>query len=428
MRSGSPRNWISRAFSFLLFNALSGVALLSSDPLIGSQHMSADADGMVGHLLEPNGQVNIGPSIRARMMRKESNEKSASKHELGSRLLSTSSWSERFGSSAKEGSEEGADLGLSNAGKFMSREETIRQHILMQILRSDAKFEKFESRRSLSHAAKDELHNPKNFLEVERAVECSLETGQEVTINYSDPAWFWSNYCNWEPNVRDLFAREVQQGQTMLDIGAWCASTFILLGKLVVPSGRVVAVEPSSKAYHMAQKNIDLNPDVKTSVTLVHAAVGAISESTEITDGGGSQDRAGPFASKGVAVNKVRMLTVPDLRNENKLDCVDFVKIDIEGFENLLVPALSNFLSAQKPNIVLSLHPIYEDVTPEALKKVVDTLRNVYGDTNCHELPDELPEKLPLSDYERRRAEGDQGSKQAHSGTDIYCRGKPADA
>jgi len=63
----------------------------------------------------------------------------------------------------------------------------------------------------------------------------------------------------WEPFETDLVRREIQPGDTVLDIGANIGYFTLLFAQLVGAQGRVYAFEPDPTNFHILRRNIERN-------------------------------------------------------------------------------------------------------------------------------------------------------------------------
>jgi FkbM family methyltransferase len=97
------------------------------------------------------------------------------------------------------------------------------------------------------------------------------------------------------------------------------------------PRAKVIAVEAEASNFDVLTRNVRPYP----SILAIHAALwsrdGEISISElDITSGHGGEWAF--FAHEGPGV-KVRAITMPTLMKENRIPCVDLLKVDIEGAE-----------------------------------------------------------------------------------------------
>ena len=70
----------------------------------------------------------------------------------------------------------------------------------------------------------------------------------------------------FEKRTVAAYSRLVRPGMTVIDIGANIGAHTLPLAKLVGPTGRVIAVEPTIWAVERLRANLDLNPPLRAIV------------------------------------------------------------------------------------------------------------------------------------------------------------------
>jgi len=141
----------------------------------------------------------------------------------------------------------------------------------------------------------------------------------------------------------------------------------------------------------------------------MNAAMDAKDGTAVITNNGDSQDR---LPRRMHASHIVRTVSIETLRKEQPiLENVGFVKIDTEGYERVIVPALESFLREKKPAVYISLHPMY--LSHEVVQGVVDKLTQIFP--YLYEVDMQTPFNGKRSSYRG----GD------HGGTDVVCTWTP---
>jgi len=178
-----------------------------------------------------------------------------------------------------------------------------------------------------------------------------------VTMRF-DPhhARFWAAFRGrrWEPQTLDILRRHLTPRSVYYDIGAWIGPTVVYAAQR---SKTVFAFEPDPVAYRYLLENITNNS--LTNVRAFNLALAATAGVSEIhsfgTKLGDSMSSLLPQAegSSGWPVTRV---TIDTLVNELGCAKPDFMKIDIEGGEFELLPALRSHLERWKPVLYLSLH------------------------------------------------------------------------
>jgi FkbM family methyltransferase len=155
----------------------------------------------------------------------------------------------------------------------------------------------------------------------------------------------------------------VKPGATVLDIGANIGAHTLPLAALVGERGRVVSFEPTAFAFRKCATNVALNPGLGSRITMLQAMLvaserdalpSAVFSSWPLVD---SQDlhekhRGRMMDTKGACVSTLDRI-VDDLR----LDRIDFIKLDVDGYEYPVLAGGVNSLRRFRPTIALELAP-----------------------------------------------------------------------
>ena len=142
---------------------------------------------------------------------------------------------------------------------------------------------------------------------------------------------------------------KIKPGDTVLDLGTNVGITAIMVAKMF-PGVRVIGVEATPFNYAAAIKNIALN-NVSDQVTVLCGALAATSHKPlhmlfSIDNPGSSTSsheffKKGSSSTKGVREIDVQTITVDEIIHFYGIDRVPFIKLDCEGCEYEIVPALS---------------------------------------------------------------------------------------
>lgn len=180
----------------------------------------------------------------------------------------------------------------------------------------------------------------------------------QFQVDASTYEWFWNLMLRneWEEETFRIFDRFIDSRHPYLDIGAWIGPT-VLYG--AHRAKHVYAIEPDIVAYQQLSGNVELNPSISAKVTSVHAALTARSGNARLytrTHPGDSSSSLIPTLSD-EHYCEVRGLTINEFTTDNGVTNVNFIKMDIEAGEYLVIPAMRDFLECQRPTLYLSLHP-----------------------------------------------------------------------
>lgn len=163
-------------------------------------------------------------------------------------------------------------------------------------------------------------------------------------------------------------ARQVRPGAIVLDIGANIGAHTLPLARLVGPSGRVVAFEPTDYAFTKLIENVGLNPDLATHIDCrqlmlvaepvqangAGATAGAIYSSWPLDDRGALHTVHG---GRLMSTENAGMMRLDDCIRDLDLPRVDFVKIDVDGNEIAVLTGARETLSRFQPVVIMEFTP-----------------------------------------------------------------------
>ena len=183
---------------------------------------------------------------------------------------------------------------------------------------------------------------------------------------------------DWENEtlcVIDLYA-DATTG-VYVDIGSWIGPTVLYAaGKYK----KVLAFEPDPKAIEMLEKNLSVNDF--NNVTLIKKAIaGDVGKIRFGGNGptGNSESSMLVSDAKDSELIEVDATTLESALEKEKINPEDIrlIKMDIEGGEAIVVPALKKFLETYKPNLHISLHREFLDNMQ--IDKITGLLFDIYG-------------------------------------------------
>ncbi|GAB6039353.1 hypothetical protein JCM17961_00260 [Endothiovibrio diazotrophicus] len=149
-----------------------------------------------------------------------------------------------------------------------------------------------------------------------------------------------------------------KEGDVVFDAGAYRGDTAVYFADLVGPSGRVHAFEPTSESYAMLRRTIDRN-GLSERVTAVNSAVGEYDGEVAMA----ASISGAPWAFAASSGDSVAAVTTLDsyCRREG-VERVDFIKLDVEGFEECVLRGARETIEKHRPVLAVSLYHSSKDI------------------------------------------------------------------
>jgi len=178
-------------------------------------------------------------------------------------------------------------------------------------------------------------------------------------FNALDMDGFWPGYARgeWEADTFTIFNRFIKPGDVVVDFGAWFGITAIYLGYL---TENTYALEADPRAYMGMASHVYINPHLRDRVHIEPNCIGVKTgkQSFYLKTQWGGDSTSNLHQATGHKVD-VDCFTLEDWAKLRGLDHLDFLKIDVEGYEQMLIPELVDYLKSlpRVPHMWLSLHP-----------------------------------------------------------------------
>jgi len=177
--------------------------------------------------------------------------------------------------------------------------------------------------------------------------------GKQYTLTSDDN---YLNYMgdNFEPCMVDLFKCLIQPEYVVADIGSNVGLTSILFSNL---ASKVYSFEPSPTTFTILKENL-IRANTQN-VEAVNLGLGAKNESLTITFS--KDNRSGGFISNlikpvtGHVTEDISILTLDNFLS-SKSDRLDFIKIDVEGFEMNVIKWGIESIKKYHPIVALELN------------------------------------------------------------------------
>ncbi len=182
----------------------------------------------------------------------------------------------------------------------------------------------------------------------------------------------------FEPEMVSLFKSLIQPTDTVLDIGANIGCTSLLFGDL---ARKVYSFEPSPTTHRWLVQNVRMAK--LNNVEPINLGLGKEAGTFELTFA--PNNRSGGFvsnltnASEGHQVEQITIAKGDDFIREHQIAKVDFIKIDVEGFEQSVIEGLAETIAREQPIVALELnHWCLNAFQRTSVPDFFDFLRSVF--------------------------------------------------
>jgi len=158
----------------------------------------------------------------------------------------------------------------------------------------------------------------------------------------------------YELPVQQCLCRELHPGDVFYDIGANAGFFSLVAAKCVGDRGHVFAFEPLPENAEMIRYQFELNE--LTNSTLVDAAVSDCAGKVEFSYGRDASTAHMTAVREGLGPSlTINAITVDEFAQSHPVP--DFVKIDVEGAEAMVLRGASHVLQGdQRPRILVEFH------------------------------------------------------------------------
>jgi FkbM family methyltransferase len=185
-----------------------------------------------------------------------------------------------------------------------------------------------------------------------------VRLGEAVITVADDYPTFWdkADAGRWEPGTLAVMATVLEPGAVFIDLGAWIGPTSLFAAAC---GARVIAVEADPAALTALRRNIAANPTLADRITVVERAVdgqaGTVSFGARRKPGDSMSSTL--LAAEASVTWSAETVTPAELAGMVKPQERTVIKIDIEGGEYQLLPALAPLVAHPAATVVVSFHP-----------------------------------------------------------------------
>lgn len=198
---------------------------------------------------------------------------------------------------------------------------------------------------------------------------------------------------DYEPWVKKHFKLLIHQGDVVLDVGANIGFHSLYFSTLTGPKGKVIAIEPINQNFLALQNNIALNGF--DNIISVQKALANETRDIQIhIDPEAKNPGAFSLLEQGIKNISISCVKGDDLVEELGLKKINFIKIDVEGYELEALKGLSLTIQRSRPVIIFEYDRAYQIKALHAPNEIFSFLNSFnyrfecidgYGNTQAFE-------------------------------------------
>jgi len=187
--------------------------------------------------------------------------------------------------------------------------------------------------------------------------------GVKMYLDITNPqTWDLRDEKSYEDNVKKIFLSKINKGDTVIDVGANIGFFSLLAAKKIGSRGKIFAIEPLKQANNWLKKNLKLNSFENYKV--LEVAVGEKQGTMKMYKKSKSAEMIilDPTVSKDdlLICGEINIETIDNIISTKKIEKVNLLKIDVEGFEHeVLLGCKESFKAKKIENIICEIHTKY---------------------------------------------------------------------
>jgi len=162
--------------------------------------------------------------------------------------------------------------------------------------------------------------------------------------------WLHSPNDKWEPESLNYLVQNLEQGDVFVDVGACFGLYTVLASKLVKREGFVYAFEPDPYMFRLLKANIEMLG--LENVMAFNLALGENNRVAKFYVTNGGMSSLQPMTGlRSVISTSVKTLDSLNIKR------IDWIKIDTEGTEHLVLKGAEETLERCKPKMLIEFLP-----------------------------------------------------------------------
>ena len=216
---------------------------------------------------------------------------------------------------------------------------------------------------------------PKKIKVKRNDIEWNLDLSEAIDLHIFIFGGFEKEIVNIAKNL------QFQKYNKIIDIGANFGVQSLQFAKNFT-SSKIYSIEPTNYAFNKFIKNLELNPKLSENIYPFQMFLGSKEKEmpTSIYSSwnlDSKEIKHNKHLGEKKSTNKSNSLTLDEFIVLNKISKVDFIKLDVDGFEYNVLKGGINFLKDKKPPIFMELAPyLYKEYgyNKENILKLITSL------------------------------------------------------
>ena len=186
----------------------------------------------------------------------------------------------------------------------------------------------------------------------------------------------WCIYFGFKESSKEMLYSLMSKGQTIIDVGANVGDITMHSAKIVGAYGAVYSFEPDLENYRRLEKNLKLNKF--TNITVNNFGLGNEKGIFYMKNINSKNRGMNKIVSKDMmeGTHEIKVNRLDSYVKENKLDKVDLIKIDVEGFEYNVLQSSTETIKKFHPIFFIELNDKHLIEQGSSAKELVQFLEN----------------------------------------------------
>jgi FkbM family methyltransferase len=198
---------------------------------------------------------------------------------------------------------------------------------------------------------------PPNYLYANNNKRTIKKNGIKYNLDISDSVDHYV-YFGFQDKIYSLISDKIKNAKVILDIGANIGYTALTINK-INPGAKIYAFEPHPNTFRKANHNVQLNNS--ENIILYNIGLSNYNNTVrlyEVNPNNSGMNRI-LLNQNDYPYVEIEVKTLDDFLIDNKIDRIDILKIDVEGYEYNVLTGGSNAIKKYKPAMIIEINDQY---------------------------------------------------------------------